>query len=126
VDLPNGIFKHNFEIDAAGIESKSRVQVKPRQEQGCQMVYLDTKHTTSGKVGMENNGIFFVHMVYFMAIWYIFPRFGMLYHEKSGNPGQETKQPKYFLCVFSTSKSGRDEGAHSGNNVSKKTFPKTL
>jgi hypothetical protein len=26
-------------------------------------------------------------LVYFMVIWYIFPRFGMLYQEKSGNPG---------------------------------------
>jgi hypothetical protein len=23
----------------------------------------------------------------FMVIWYIFPRFGMLHQEKSGNPG---------------------------------------
>jgi hypothetical protein len=30
-------------------------------------------------------GIFCVHLVYFMVIWYIFPRFGMLYQEKSGN-----------------------------------------
>jgi hypothetical protein len=45
---------------------------------------------------MENVGIFYVHLVYFTAIgnilwpcfviiWYIFPRFGMLYQEKSGN-----------------------------------------
>jgi hypothetical protein len=32
-------------------------------------------------------GIFFGHLVYFMVIWYIVPRFGMLYQEKSGNPG---------------------------------------
>jgi hypothetical protein len=31
--------------------------------------------------------IFFGHVVYFVVIWYIFPRFGMLYQEKSGNPG---------------------------------------
>jgi hypothetical protein len=48
---------------------------------------------------MEDVGIFYGHMVYFIAIWYIlwplgifygylvyFPRFGMLYHEKSGIP----------------------------------------
>jgi hypothetical protein len=23
---------------------------------------------------------------YFVAVWYIFPRFGILYQEKSGNP----------------------------------------
>jgi hypothetical protein len=49
---------------------------------------------------MENIGIFltnwsifrpleisFGHLVYFVVIWYISPRFGILYQEKSGNPG---------------------------------------
>jgi hypothetical protein len=32
-------------------------------------------------------GIFCFHWIYVMVIWYyIFPRFGMLYQEKSGNP----------------------------------------
>jgi hypothetical protein len=31
--------------------------------------------------------IFYGHLVYFVVIWYIFPRFGILYQEKSGNPG---------------------------------------
>jgi hypothetical protein len=31
--------------------------------------------------------IFYGHWEYFVVIWYIFPRFGMLYLEKSGNPG---------------------------------------
>jgi hypothetical protein len=48
---------------------------------------------------MEDVGIFYGPMVYFTATWYIlwsfgifygcsvyFPRFGMLYQEKSGNP----------------------------------------
>jgi hypothetical protein len=48
---------------------------------------------------MENIGIFYVHLEYFTAIWYnlwpfgnvdafwyIFPRFGILCLEKSGNP----------------------------------------
>jgi hypothetical protein len=43
---------------------------------------------------MEDVGIFYAHLVYFtavwymyiMSIWYIFPHFGMLYQEKSGNP----------------------------------------
>jgi hypothetical protein len=30
--------------------------------------------------------ILFDHLVYFVVIWYIFPHFGMLYKEKSGNP----------------------------------------
>jgi hypothetical protein len=35
-------------------------------------------------------GIFCRHLVNFIAViaaWYIFSRFGMLYQEKSGNPG---------------------------------------
>jgi hypothetical protein len=48
---------------------------------------------------MENAGIFYVHLEYFMVIWYIlwlfgnvvviwyiFTRFGKLCREKSGNP----------------------------------------
>jgi hypothetical protein len=50
---------------------------------------------------MDGVGIFYDHLVYFVAfwvcifcghslysmvIWYIFPRFGMLHQEKSGNP----------------------------------------
>jgi hypothetical protein len=30
--------------------------------------------------------IFYGHLVYLGVIWYIFPRFGMLHQEKSGNP----------------------------------------
>jgi hypothetical protein len=30
------------------------------------------------------------HLVYFVVIWYIFPRFGILYQEKSGNPAGES------------------------------------
>jgi hypothetical protein len=48
-------------------------------------------HTKNPKLGlaMENEGIFHGHLVF---VWYIlwsfgiFPRFGVLYHEKSGNP----------------------------------------
>jgi hypothetical protein len=32
-------------------------------------------------------GIFRGHLVYFVVIWYISPHFGILYQEKSGNPG---------------------------------------
>jgi hypothetical protein len=31
-------------------------------------------------------GIFYGNMVYFVEIWYIFPREGKLYQETSGNP----------------------------------------
>jgi hypothetical protein len=50
-------------------------------------------------LAMEESGIFYCHLVNFPAIWYslwnfdalcghlvYFPRFGILYHEKSGNP----------------------------------------
>jgi hypothetical protein len=37
-------------------------------------------------------GIFCGHFVYFIIIWYIFPRLGMLYHEKYGNPGVDCWQ----------------------------------
>jgi hypothetical protein len=35
------------------------------------------------------------HLVYFEVIWYIFPRFGILDQEKSGNPEEESN-----LCNF--------------------------
>jgi hypothetical protein len=34
-------------------------------------------------------GIFYGHLVYFVVIWDIFSRFGMLYQEKSGNPASQ-------------------------------------
>jgi hypothetical protein len=36
---------------------------------------------------LRPKGIFYGRLVHFKVIWYIFPRFGMLYREKSGNPG---------------------------------------
>jgi hypothetical protein len=30
--------------------------------------------------------IFYGYLIYFVVIWYIFPRFGILDQEKSGNP----------------------------------------
>jgi hypothetical protein len=39
-------------------------------------------------------GIFYGHFVYFMAIWYIFPRFGVLHQEKIGNPDFK----EYIFC----------------------------
>jgi hypothetical protein len=37
---------------------------------------------------LRPSGIFYGHLVHFVAIWYIQSRFGMLYREKSGNPAQ--------------------------------------
>jgi hypothetical protein len=34
-------------------------------------------------------GIFWGHLGYFMTIWYIFSGLGIMYHEKSGNPGHK-------------------------------------
>jgi hypothetical protein len=47
--------------------------------------------------------IFHGHLVYFVVIWYIFPRFGIFYQEKSGNtdsknrPKRNREQNKTFI-----------------------------
>jgi hypothetical protein len=77
-------------------------------EQGCQMVYFQTKNPNLVKFGRVCNvrcwyillpfGKFSIHLLYFVAIWDLlrpfgifFPRFGMLYREKSGNPVLEAR-----------------------------------
>jgi hypothetical protein len=35
---------------------------------------------------LQKVGTFYVNFGYLPVIWYIFPRFGILYQEKSGNP----------------------------------------
>jgi hypothetical protein len=40
-------------------------------------------------LAIEAVGIFYGQLVYFMVIWYIFSRFGVLYQEKSGNPVED-------------------------------------
>jgi hypothetical protein len=69
-------------------------------------ICFKTKNHNLGKfgkiwesLGMETVGLFYGHLVflgllgifygilvYFMVIWYMVPRFGMLYEGKSGNP----------------------------------------
>jgi hypothetical protein len=45
-------------------------------------------------------GIFDDHLVYIVVIWYILPRFGLLYQEKSGNPARQVFPDKpVFECV---------------------------
>jgi hypothetical protein len=34
-----------------------------------------------------------------MVIWYIFPRFGILYQEKSGNPVLKDQKTVLFFCA---------------------------
>jgi hypothetical protein len=70
--------------------------------QGCQMVCFLTKNSNLGKFWrvlqwkmlvyfmsiwtiLRPLEIFYGPLVYFKVIWF-FPRFGMLYQEKSGNP----------------------------------------
>jgi hypothetical protein len=50
--------------------------------------------------------IFYDHMVHFVFIWYIFSGFGIMYQEKSGNPGQSTfvlataTLLRFYVCKF--------------------------
>jgi hypothetical protein len=37
------------------------------------------------------------HLVYFVDIWYIFPRFGILYRETSGNPAPYALALRYEI-----------------------------
>jgi hypothetical protein len=73
-------------------------------EQGCQMVYFQTKNTNLVKFWRMGKcwyilwsfRIFYRHLGYLMTIWYIlcsfgtvFSGFGIMYQEKSGNPAVE-------------------------------------
>jgi hypothetical protein len=42
-------------------------------------------------------GIFCGRLVYFVVVWYIFPRFGLLYQEKSGNPDPSAPLHTYLV-----------------------------
>jgi hypothetical protein len=44
---------------------------------------------------MEDVSIIYAHLEYFVAIWFIFPLFGKLYQEKSGNPDPDWKQKSF-------------------------------
>jgi hypothetical protein len=46
---------------------------------------------------------FYGHLVYFVVIWYIFPRFGILDQEKSGNPVQDSGTNAKIFGFFSLS-----------------------
>jgi hypothetical protein len=51
---------------------------------------------------MEDVGIFYCHLVYFIVIWYIFLSFDMLYQEKSGNPVTHNVRTQPVLRYFSS------------------------
>jgi hypothetical protein len=76
------------------------------EQQGCRMVSFQTKNPNLGKFWrvllwklllyfmtiwpiLQPLEIFYGHLRYFVAFWYIFPRFGILDQEKSGNPGEQ-------------------------------------
>jgi hypothetical protein len=82
--------------------------------QGCQMVCFQTQTPNLGKFWkvlqwkileyfmtiwsiLRPFEISFGHLVYFVVIWYISPRFGILYQEKSGNPGVVFMKMNKFL-----------------------------
>jgi hypothetical protein len=77
-------------------------------DQGCQMVCFQTQNPNLGKFWrvlqwkilvnfmtiwsiLRPLEIFYCHLVYCVVIWYIFPRFGILYEEKSGNPAGDDR-----------------------------------
>jgi hypothetical protein len=80
------------------------------QLQGCQMVYFKTKtpiwvnfegpKNTKCRYILWSCRIFHGHWYILwpfgnvVIIWYVLPRFGILYHEESGNPDQLT-----FLAI---------------------------
>jgi hypothetical protein len=81
-------------------------------QQGCQMVYFQTKNPNLGKFWMalisEKVGILYGRLEYdtanlyfygnmygnLVAIWHILPYFGKLCQEKSGNPGVSKTREK--------------------------------
>jgi hypothetical protein len=42
---------------------------------------------------LQTFGIFYDHLVHFVFLWYIFSGFGIMYREKSGNPGSTVWLP---------------------------------
>jgi hypothetical protein len=53
-------------------EERRCLAVRAGVDQGCQMVYLQPKHTNLGNFfRLENVDIFVSHFGYFMTIWYV-------------------------------------------------------
>jgi hypothetical protein len=49
---------------------------------------------------LETFVIFYDHLVHFVFIWYIFPGFGIMYQEKSGNPvSDQLGHKKWENCI---------------------------
>jgi hypothetical protein len=86
------------------------------------MAYFQTNNPILGSIleslAMEDVGVFYRllvifcgHLEYFMVIWCIFPRFGMFFREKSGNPKEDVD-----VC---------DDSAASSDIFCKKSSEKT-
>jgi hypothetical protein len=91
--------------------------------QGCQMVCFQTKNPNFGWSCCEKSWyilwpfglfysylleIFYGHLVYFVVIWYSFPRFGTMDQEKSGNPA--LNRATSILFCWSAKRVRRREG----------------
>jgi hypothetical protein len=114
------VSNHYYGINAENNSSESTVAALPEKlcgkvgkmpfqhygrNQGCQMVYFQTKNPNLGKFWrvlqwkmlvyfftiwsiLRPIGIFYGHLVYFVVIWYTLPHFGILCQEKSGRSGR--------------------------------------
>jgi hypothetical protein len=84
--------------------------------QGCQMVCFQTKNPNLGKfwrVLQWKSLVYFTtiwrilllleifncRLVYIVVIWYIFPSFGILCQEKSGNPSMGDNSPNLVTLI---------------------------
>jgi hypothetical protein len=84
-------------------------------EQGCQMVCFQTKNPSLGKLWRALDWKMFIYFMaiwnflwrfgifndHFVFIWYIFSGFGIMYQEKSGNPGDEHTNVSVTSTCFS-------------------------
>jgi hypothetical protein len=101
------------------VKVRNRPTQASGENQGCQMVCFQTKNQNLGKFWRVSQ---WKMLVYFMDTWsilrsfvicilwtfgiacgicYIFPRFGILYLEKSGNPGENSHNLVTDLQVYS-------------------------
>jgi hypothetical protein len=51
---------------------------------------------------LQTVGIFYDHLVDFVFIWYIFSCFGIMYQDKSGNPGGYAEETFYRKQIESS------------------------
>jgi hypothetical protein len=61
-------------------------------------------------------GLFHGHLVFFVVLWQIFPRFGMLYREESGNPVSVERLKKANWVLPGQAKENRYGGRKSSSS----------